>query len=294
MKEYQMKDGFAVVKADAREFATYHAIYRVSRVNVWFHTKLERVIDMFAGWSGHYWITLNGKRIGGVMLEPNWFGFIFLIPPYGDEGMVVEHLNSLLVSISDPEKPITVASVHPESYDYYYRLGFQIYETEKVMARPTAPFEVEWEDRYELDVPRKEKKDELADLYFEVYRRSEVECIADKDRQFYRKLLDDQIPDVVQECSTLVYDKETDELIGACLVTVWEELPYINDLVVKRGYQGLGLGAKMIKKVLNNAREEYPAVRLSAREGNRAENLYHRMGFLSGVKASNMKMWLKK
>lgn len=293
MKDYQMKDGFAVVKADAQEFATYHAVYRVSRINVWFHTKLERVIDLFAGWSGLYWITLHGKKIGGVILEPNWFGFLFLIPPFGDEGTVVEHLYSLLVSISDPEKPITAASVHPESYDYYYRLGFQIYETEKVMARPTAPFEVEWDDCYQLDVPSPEKKDEMVDLYFEVYRQSEVECIADKDREFYQKILDGQIPDVKQEYSTLIYDKETDELIGACLVTIWEELPYINDLVVKSGYQGRGLGAKMIKKVLNNAREEYSAVRLSGREGNRAENLYHRLGFLSGVKASDMKMRLK-
>ncbi|WP_090042909.1 GNAT family N-acetyltransferase [Clostridium frigidicarnis] len=47
-----------------------------------------------------------------------------------------------------------------------------------------------------------------------------------------------------------IYDKETKELVGVCLISLWQEWPLIGEISVKPSYQGKGLGSKMIKKSL--------------------------------------------
>ena len=46
----------------------------------------------------------------------------------------------------------------------------------------------------------------------------------------------------------------------------------------------------MIKKVLNNAYKDYPAIRLAVRPGNEAETLYTRLGFIQGIESSDMEL----
>lgn len=293
MKHYELGEGFEIVQAEAREFSIYFVLYGHKDMNIWFPTKMERVFNVFEKISNeHYWITYKGKRVGGFTMELdyNWFAFLFLIPPFNDEYTVLNKIVPFVISNTDENKPIKVSGIYPKSYQNYYRLGFQITETEKIMIRPTKLLEVNWTEDVILDYPKVEYEHKMIELYHEVYSESPVSCISNKDKDFYKKILNEQIPESKPEYSTLIFDKHTNKLIASCLVTIWEELPYITDIIVKSSHKNKGLGTMMLKKVLNNAHKDYPAVRLAVRKGNRAEGLYHRIGFVGGIESSDMEL----
>ncbi len=158
------------------------------------------------------------------------------------------------------------------------------------MIRPTEIFEISWSKDIILDYPKEEYVHKLIELYYEVYSESTVACISNKNIEFYKSLLEEHIPISKPEYSTVIFDKYTNQLIASCLVVMWEELPYIADIVVNNSYKNKGLGTMMLKKVLNNSYKEYPAVRLAIRPGNRAEGLYHRLGFVGGIESSDMEL----
>ena len=92
-------------------------------------------------------------------------------------------------------------------------------------------------------------------------------------------------------CSiTLVYDKHTKDLVGLCYISIWKEWPLISQIAVKPGYSGIGIGTNMIKKALTVLNEEYSAIRLYVDIGNKAEDLYYKLGFLKGSELINMKL----
>ncbi|WP_081496354.1 GNAT family N-acetyltransferase [Clostridium senegalense] len=61
-------------------------------------------------------------------------------------------------------------------------------------------------------------------------------------------------------------------------------------IAVKPGYSGRGIGTNMIKKALTMLNEEYLAIRLYVDIGNKAEDLYYKLGFLKGSELINMKL----
>lgn len=291
MENYKLSEEFEIIKANARDFSVYYILYGHRDMNIWFPTKIERAFNVFENIKDQYWINYKGKRIGGFItqLNNNWFGFMFLIPPFNDEYKVLNKIVSFIKSSSD-NKPISVSGVYPSSYQNYHRLGFQMTETEKIMIRPTESFEINWSENLYLDSPQEEYREKMVELYREVYAESPVPSINNKDYDFYDNLLKKQIPMSKHEFSTLIFDKRTKELIASCLVIIWEELPYIADIIVKNSYKNKGLGTMMLKKVLNNSYKNYPAVRLAVRPGNRAESLYHNLGFVSGMESSDMEL----
>ena len=285
----ELKNDFRLIEADPKKFGIHIPIYNHRATNVWFPTKMERVYNMFANIKPQYWILKDGQRIGGVVLSANWFGFLFVIPPFNDKDILLRSVLDHVISISDDAKPIYVSGVYPNDYERYQRLGFQIKSTEKIMIRPTGSFELDWpEDDITMEAPDSSHKEELIDIYYHVYSQSPVSSVAEKGRDYYKAVLEnDHLPALKPEYSTLIYD-ESGQLSAACIVTIWEELPYIADLMVKDSLKGKGLGRMMVKKAINNAHQDYPAIRLAVAPGNRAENLYHQLGFVGGIPSSTM------
>jgi ribosomal protein S18 acetylase RimI-like enzyme len=96
--------------------------------------------------------------------------------------------------------------------------------------------------------------------------------------------------EVLNKASTLIYDEKTKELVGVCLISLWQEWPLIWEIAVKPSYAGKGLGTKMLKKALSVLQEEYPVLRLYVTIGNDAEKVYHNLGFLKGLELVDMKL----
>ncbi len=285
---FRLNSGMVARKADSKEFGIYYLLYGHGNKNVWFPTSQERAYKLFEGIKPQYWVEKDDQRVAGFVTEGNFFGFIFLIPPFNDEETLVKDLLNYVKIKADIQKPIKAGGIYPDSYLTFQRLGFQFYETERVMIRPTAIYEVDFGYEFNIDVPKEENREALIQQYYTVYSKSSVACIADKEKGFYESILKEHIPISLPELSTVIYDKKTNGLVASCVVFLWEELPYIADIVVNQSYEGKGLATKMIKKVLNNAHGKYPAVRLTVRAGNSAEGLYHKLGFISGIESSTL------
>lgn len=290
MKKFMLEDGFEAIVASQEEFGRYHTIYKLGPSNVWFPVSMQSCMNLYAGFENPYWIYLNGMRIGGALIEPNWFGLYFIISPFEDEFKLLKRLLKLVRKISDPNKPIIAYGIHHQSIPYLQKLGFQIEEMEKLMICATEPYEIIWNEKIYCDTVKENELEEMVDLYYSVYRKSHVESVARKKYEFYDELLKNQIKEVNLDYSSIIHDSKTHEIVAACLVQEWEELPFILDIVVNPIYQNQGIGEMMIKKVLHLAKEQYPAVRLSVNPGNPAEYLYHKLGFIGGTITYQLKL----
>lgn len=93
---------------------------------------------------------------------------------------------------------------------------------------------------------------------------------------------------LMNKASTLIYEKKTNELVGACLISIWEDWPNVYDIAVKPSFQKRGLAKNMLKRALTVLKEGYPTLRLFVTLGNDAEMLYHQMGFLAGTETTEM------
>lgn len=286
---------YELVKAEHKEFSRYYTIYQLGKYNVWFPSTIQNSIELYYKYfkQDAFWVYFNGKRVGGVLLEPNWFGLVFYIPPFHDEYSFMNGIVEHVIKISDPKKPIFAFGVVPNSVKWLQLFGFQIVETEKDMICATKPNKISFPDDVYVDVPKEEDLKEMIDLYYNVFSKSKLQSLATKPHEFYEDLLNGQKEDLHPEYSTILRDTKTDEIVGSCTVQIWYGLPHILDILVKPSHQRRGLAEMMIKKVLDVAyHHHYPAICLSVVSGNSVEYLYHKLGFLSGVPSSQLKLEL--
>ncbi|WP_346935754.1 GNAT family N-acetyltransferase [Clostridium sp.] len=235
----------------------------------------------------------NDCIIGGVSLEPNYMSCLFLIPPYDNEfEKVLGKLKNILISWSDKSEEIYAGNVKQEYVKYYQRLGFRTGESRRCMIRPTEKFQVIWNDDYRIAPARKENQMEIAEFYKDAFKNVEdfqsklsVEEINGAIQDYFDNNSEDSL---VNKASTLVYDKKTNQLIGASLISIWEEWPNVYDFAVKPSFQGKGIGNNMLKYALTILKEEYPVLRLFVTLGNDAELFYSKLGFLSGIETTEM------
>lgn len=289
LKEYDLKDGYVIEKAGWKEFSVYFAVYEVFDANVWFRQSFDMYCSILKDCDECFWIKKNDCRIGGVLLEPNYMNCLFLEPPYNEYDIIIAKLKSLLLSCSDKNKAIYVGGAKPDKVKYYQRLGFKAGESRICMIRPTEGFEVTWDDQYEIVSVTKESKIDINKLFVEAFRNTvDKRSLEEQNKaiEFYF----DKNPEnsLVNKASTLIYDKKTNELIGACLISIWEEWPNVYDIAVKPSFQKNGLAKNMLKRALTILKDQYPVLRLFVTLGNDAEMVYHKMGFLAGTETTEM------
>jgi GNAT superfamily N-acetyltransferase len=289
---YELPEGFSIEKAPWEQFAPWWTVYVIFEDNIWFRQSYEMALSVLKDCEICYWIKKDGKRIGGVLMEPNYMNCLYLEPPFSDYGKMVVILKNLLVSWSDSTKDIMVGGARPKEINYYQRAGFRSGQTRRCMIRPTESFDISWDEDYIIAEPSREDGMEIAKLLHAAFHggvgyQGTVDLEGHKkDGDIYFKYFGDN--ELLKKASTLIYDKNTNELIGTCLVSLWEECPLIYDVAVHPDHQGRGLASKMIKKALTVAKEQYPVLKLFVTLGNDAELVYHKLGFMAGTETTEM------
>lgn len=290
---YELSEGFALEKAPWGEFAPWWTVYVVFKNNLWFRQSYDMALSVLKDAEICYWVKKDGKRIGGVLIEPNYMNCLFLVPPFCEEyGRVVVLLKNLLLTWSDNTKDIIVGGPGPDEVKYYQRAGFRVRESRRCMIRPTEAFTISWSEDYVLAQPSKAHQMEIAELFHVSFHggtgaQGAQELDAhNKDGEYYFEHFGDN--DLLNRASTIIYDRTTGKIIGACLISLWEQWPLIYDVAVHPSYQGKGLASRMINKALTVLEAQYPVLRLFVTLGNDAELLYHRLGFLPGDEATEM------
>lgn len=277
---------YKICKADSEEWARYHAIYRLTNFNEWMSLSFQSDIDRYAKTNFCYWVIVGNKRIGGAFIKPNMLKCIFTIPPFHNYKELIEVLTTHIITISDKSYPIVIPDADISQIEYYKNEGFNLERIEKLMICPTNEFVISLEKRYKFVFPTCEHAEAMANLYFQTYSNHKLQYIASQSYDFQVssvQLFFDHIKsmNVTNEWSTLVYDTATKEFVGACAVSLVNDLPYILDFVVHPDFQRKGLASMMIQRMFNLLFKSYPAIRLNITEGNDAEAFYDKLGFIS-------------
>lgn len=286
---YELDNGFSLERAEHKEFAKYYAIYM--NIDIGFKASYEQKSSVVSEDDSCYWVKKDHIRVGGVFLEPNFIECLFTIPPYQELYKILEVLKKVLLAWSDKIKEIKASVVDPSQVDYYQRLGFRIADMGRWMVRPTESYDIDWEEQYEVRTPSAEDTESLGALFFHAFKNDvgRVKYSLEERTSFVKYYFDHNSQDeLLLNASTVVFDKGSNELIAACLVSEYNGWPLIYDIAVKSSYRGKGLSSAMLKQAISTSGQRYPAIRLYVQCGNEAEAVYHKLGFLAGVKLTDL------
>lgn len=280
-KRYILAEGFEIERADSDEFAIYCSTYR--NENLAFRKSWDNRYSEMKNTTNCFWINKDEQRIGGVRMSPNYIDNLFLQPPYCNINKVLRILKKILVYWSDKNKDIYTSGVMPSEVQCYKSIGFFENISLHYMIRPTEKFILNWEENIIISCPVKENHIEIAKLFHEAYSGGVDDYVKQSIEEHIlqvKEFFNEELSSTVKDASILVYDKTTNELIGTCLVGLWDGWPEIFNLAIKPSYRSVGLAEKMIKRALSILKDEYPVIRLNVLVGNPAEALYDKIGFL--------------
>jgi len=296
-EQYLLSNGFMLERANEVEFGIHYAIYvGVDEEFTYSWNKLSHDTD----WNeNRFWIFKDKKRVGGVVIEPNFLAQFFVESPYTvDKFSMISELHNALLQWSDKNKEIFIYMIHQKDVDYYNMLGYKKNFIRRMMIRPTEIFEdIQWRDDLVIKIPTIEDAIEVGKVLHESYKGSihyeEFSNNTEEEEiEYSKEFLEKYISTNSIQASTLVYEKNTNELIGVCLAGKNDEdgndFSKINQVGVMPAYRGQGIAENMIKRALTILKEQYPVLRLFVTLGNDAEMVYHKMGFLSGVETTEM------
>jgi ribosomal protein S18 acetylase RimI-like enzyme len=160
-----------------------------------------------------------------------------------------------------------------------------------VMIRPTERFDVSWGDEFEAVSLSEERKMEIARFYHRtsapLYHQSSggnlEEALYDIERYFdyhSKKSPYKSRYEIFLEASTLVYDKQTEQLVALCLMAGSDKEGHMFNIFVDPSYRRRGLATKMIKRALTVYADEYSHVDLETEKENPARLLYEKLDFV--------------
>lgn len=295
---YTLGENFEIEKADSKELSRFSAIYRNN--NNWFRQSFDKLFSIFAEEENCFWILEHNQRIGGVIIEPNEMGWLFLMPPFCDRQKVLKLLVKNLKQWSNPNKMIFAHGVLSSELNDYFRTGFRptselryienhgipnlSWDTSCVMIRPTQKYETVFLNQYKLVNPKEVDAHALGRFFCRVFDNGKsIEIHTDTYKNYFENCNEETL-----NASSVLIDKDSQEIIGACLISIWNEWPLIYDVGVHESHRGAGIAGNMIKKALNDLTDVYPVLRLFVELGNDAQSLYHNLGFIAGEETTSL------
>ncbi|MCM1989006.1 GNAT family N-acetyltransferase [Oceanirhabdus seepicola] len=287
-KIYELGKGYTLEAAEKEEYSKYYAVY--FKGDVGFKKNFKQKMAVVSEDDFCFWIKKDDVKIGGVFLEPNFIQELFLIPPFDNAYEVLKLIKRILIHWSDRSKDIEANVVIPSQVEIYEKLGFRIVETGRWMLSPTRKFDVKWDDKLQVVLPNKDHTEELGKLFYEAFKNAPGQKFSLKERtEFVEYYFEHNSHiEMLNKASSVIFDRETNELIGVCLISEYNEWPLIYDIAVREDYRGRGVASKLLKKSLTVLKDKYSAVRLHVEGGNDAETVYYDNGFLPGIKLTSL------
>ncbi|WP_105615073.1 GNAT family N-acetyltransferase [Vallitalea okinawensis] len=297
-EQYELDDGFILIRANEADYGIHYAIYGDMDDELTYSwNKLSHDTD--GDDFNRFWIFKDNKKVGGVVIQPNFLAYLFVVSPYSvDKFSVISELNNALLHWSDKNKKIVLYTIPPRDVDSYNRLGYRRNFARRMMIRPTEIFDdIKWREDLVIKIPTIEDAIEIGKVLHESYKggihyEEFSNNTQDEEVEYSKMFLERYISTNSIQASTLVYGRNTNELIGVCLAGKNEEddneFSMINQIGVTPGFRGDCIAKNMIKRALTVLKDISPAVKLDVTVGNAAEGLYYKMGFLPGVQSISM------
>ncbi|RPJ51138.1 MAG: N-acetyltransferase [Chloroflexi bacterium] len=297
MQQYDLENGYLLIRAEKKLFAAYQTLYSNADTNLFYDWQM-RLSDTL--WSDNgFFLVHNNQKLGGAILHKNEVLFPFLIPPFCDRAMFYRQIQRALLMWRDPDSTeLFVRNGLDADVEILLTLGYQrTARSRRGMIRPT--------DHYDVCLP--------AGFYEKPVSVEQSAAIANLLNQAYKGGINEQVFGPLTEAdiqadierlmatntsdvSSLVYDAKTNLLVGACLAGVDPEtvncFAGIGQVGVLPQVQNRGLGIYMILKALSKAYYYSPAMCLFVTVGNPAESLYRHLGFIPGPCFTQMRFQL--
>ncbi|MBP2249038.1 GNAT family N-acetyltransferase [Paenibacillus xylanexedens] len=276
---------YSIKKADQTKYSKCFATYRK---NIWFRPSWSFLQQMMLDASDCFWIYRDDKRVAGISLSNNELGSFFMIPPFALTVDIVSFLKDVVVKSSEGSHRVEAYNVLSEHIEVFMNEGFNILSTRKCMIRPTEKIETSLPSDITCVKPNLEHITSITQLMNEAYCTGPDKRDLDTYRRDLIYYFEHNNQEEVLDASTILVQKETNEIVGVCLVSIWEGIPLIYEIAVKPNYNNQGLGRYMLCKAITHLESVYPVIRLFLTAGNNAEYLYSKLGFLSGEETSHL------
>ena len=275
-----------LIKANKNLFAVYQTIYSNTDLEMWcdWNRRLEDTT-----WTDQcYFLTLDGKKIGGAIITDDTIIWPFLISPFCDRVQFWNHLLKL-----SPRKKITGALDVDNSVLSMF--GYTEKDTYRLLCRPSEILDIPIPDGFtcrplDLDTDAAEYgkvyvESHTGRICFELFgEETQEEAISEAKRVLgiYSS----------KDMSIAIIKQATNSIVAACTAGIGSHhalgFAEIADFVVLPQYQGKGLGKYMLGHIITQAYGTAPFVKIGAHKGNSSEYLYYQMGFMPGPRFTNM------
>ena len=149
--------------------------------------------------------------------------------------------------------------------------GFVRVESRRCMMRPTEQLETSMDLNYMHRIPTIDNKSKIVEVFREAYANGPDEREAQvyaEDAERYFDVVDPKL----LVASSVVHDRITGEIVGVCLISLWEGLPLVYSIAVLPQHRGMGLATAMLNRALTVLEPDYPVLRLFVTTGNQASD----------------------
>ncbi|MFE6078427.1 GNAT family N-acetyltransferase [Paenibacillus sp. NPDC057886] len=276
---------YSLVAANQTSYAKYFATYRK---NIWFRPSWASLQEMMLDASNCYWIYRDNKRVGAISLTSSELGSFFMIPPSTLTVDMVNFLKNYAIPNSGDQSKVEAYNVLAEHINVLKSAGFEVLDTRKCMIRPTEKLEHDLHADFISIKPKLVHLPSIVQVMNESYRGGMDEGNLDTYRNDVSYYFEHNRQDELLNASSVLVDKKTNEVVGFCLISMWEDMPLVYDISVKPGFSNQGLGGYMLYKAISHLEGFSPTIRLFVTIGNKADYLYTKLGFLSGEESSHL------
>lgn len=286
-------DGLRLVYKEPKEYIRYYSIYYGQKyADYFFRRSTETMIEVASIFDCGYLIMKEENIIGGVFLKPNFMSDLFVIPPYENYEELAHKVLSHLKKISKPEEKIFLREIVEEHVATYIQKGCEVNEVNYWMIRPTQSLQAVLPEGYLSKSVIWEDIEDIACLIMKAYEANPAykqigtkEDYANHVKEFIEKY---QTNGIMDECSRVIVEQSTENIVGVCLHMEFEHYPLIMSLAVDPEHQQKGIGRFLLTNSINISSKEYPATRLAVLKDNSAIKLYEDLGFIKNKAITDM------
>jgi GNAT superfamily N-acetyltransferase len=289
----ELGDGLRLVYQEPEDYYRYYSIYYGQKYADYFFRRSSSAIkEIVSIFDCGYLIMKDEDTIGGVFLKPNFMADLFVIPPFEDYEGLADKVLTHLRKISNAHEKMILRDIVEEHVPTYQQRGCLINEINYWMIRPTQSIQAVLPDGYAARPVGREDTVDLADLLLKSYNANPAykqigtqEDYTNHVKEFMDKY---QIHEIMDECSRVVVETRTNNIVGVCLHMEFEDYPLIMSLAVDPEHQKKGVGRFLLSHSINISSKEYPAIRLAVIKDNPAIKLYEDLGFIRNRSITDM------
>ncbi len=282
--------GYALKSTPSDEFAVWASLYRGADEH--YRTEAE-FRGMLEGQPTHF-LLRQGVVVGGAVIGPGVLAYPFAVPPVEGLGSIITALSSHLRKITPPGRAIA-PGIRQSELAHFMRAGWMPVKGEGdgmvwccAMARPTQKCEWWLPEGFELVGVTKKNIPAVSQLLCAAYDgKDPLRTTPDEFAEDLSYAFSKRDASCSRASSLLLFGKEP---VGASIVTLWAGTPVIWDIAIHPLWRGQHLGDAMILKALNALSGTHPLLRLFVAQGNSAQALYHRMGFVARETTCDLEM----